>query len=100
MAAAIEDRTADFEASSVIPPLSQRQYEILQAMFQLRAVDASRRQNTAEIARKAEGKQAHTDNFKKPMAALKKLGYIATKVGRGGGCWLTPEGVGVARLLG
>ncbi len=87
-------------SSDVTRLLSFRQYAVLQAMLELKAADAQARRTTGEIARRAEGKQARVDNFKEPIAALEKLGLIATKEGRGGGCWLTAEGLCLAQSLG
>lgn len=82
----------------VTPALSVRQYEVLEAMLDLEALTADRRCTTAEIAKTATG-TIDADAFKESIADLKKRGLIATKEGRGGGCWLTPEGAHVARRL-
>ena len=38
-------------------------------------------------------------HYKEPIASLKKDGFIRTKSGRGGGCWLTTEGRDLANKL-
>lgn len=72
--------------------LSERQYEILQAMSILKATDPARRKTTEEIAEAAEGRECNPEVFKRPIADLKRRGLVATKDGRGGGCWLTNTG--------
>lgn len=88
------------ELPSAVPKLSERQYLIIQAMLELKALAPNSRRKSPEIAQRAEGKQTRVDNFKDPIAALEKLGLIATKEGRGGGCWLTDEGLRLAQSLG
>jgi hypothetical protein len=80
------------DADHEIPVLSTRQYEILEAMHLLKAFDAAKRKTTNKIVDKAE-RGANPEGFKEPIADLKRRGLVATKEGRGGGCWLTPEGV-------
>lgn len=48
------------------PVLSQRQYEILQAMNTLKATDPARRKTTEKIALTAEGPEANPEGFKRP----------------------------------
>jgi hypothetical protein len=85
--------------AEAVPVLSQRQYYILQAMLRLGATSPDTLRTTIEIAKKADP-DADPDAFKEPIADLKKRNFIATKEGRGGGCWLTPEGLTLARHLG
>jgi hypothetical protein len=80
------------------PPLSQRQYEILEAMLNLRATDPARRKTTEVIAAAAEA-GANPEAFKIPIKDLKKRGFIGTKPSRGGGCWLTATGRELAERL-
>jgi hypothetical protein len=82
-----------------VPPLSRRQYDILAALLLLNATSPDKRRSTAEITTKAEGIEANPEGFKEPMAGLRALGLIATKEGRGGGCWLTPKGKDLAKQI-
>jgi len=50
----------------------------------------------AKIVEKAEGKAADPVQFKKDIARLKDAGFIETKSGPGGGCWLTTKGRSLA----
>jgi DNA-binding IscR family transcriptional regulator len=81
------------------PVLSDRQYNILQAMLELKAVTADGRRSTAEIASIAEGR-VDPARLKGPIADLEKRGLIGTKTGAGGGCWLTAKGFQIAQKLG
>ena len=82
-----------------MPVLSDRQYLILKTMKLLKAVSADSRCATDEIAKKAEGLEAAPVQFKGPIATLKSLGFLKTKEGRGGGCWLTGDGLRWAEKL-
>jgi hypothetical protein len=82
-----------------LPALSDRQYLILQTLLMMRATSANNRQTTAIIAAKAEGTRANPVQFKQNIAILKHAGFLSTKEGRGGGCWLTAKGQEVARNL-
>jgi DNA-binding IscR family transcriptional regulator len=82
-----------------VPVLSGRQYEILQALLELDATSPDKRRSTEEVAKHAEGIKADPEGYKQPMAELAALGLVATKKGRGGGCWLTPTGRAVAEQL-
>lgn len=81
------------------PHLSDRQYEILQALELLKAFGCASKQRTTVIARRAEGVEANPEAFKEPIAALRRRGLIDTKAGRGGGCWLTPAGRAIVARL-
>jgi hypothetical protein len=72
--------------------MPDHQEEILQALFELKAFDKNSRKSTETIAKTAIGKENNPDVLKRPISALKKLGYVATKGGKGGGVWLTPFG--------
>jgi predicted transcriptional regulator len=74
------------------PALSDRQYNLLQAMYELEAFHADSKQTTLAIANKAEGPNVNPETFKEPIAELKRLGLVDTKEGRKGGCWLTSKG--------
>lgn len=86
------------EREDTIPALSDRKYEILQAMAELGATSADERQTTDKIAVKAEGKAANTSNYKVPLAELKKDSYVESKKSRGGGYWLSVKGKRVAEM--
>jgi hypothetical protein len=73
--------------------LSQRQYHILEALKRLGATSPNNREPTCEIARKAEGTTAHSATFKQAVADLARRDLVATKTGRGGGVWLTANGL-------
>ena len=73
--------------------LSRRQEDIIQALGKLGAVSFSTRKPVRVIALKAAGFYANRTGFKKPIAALVKMGLIATRGGRTGGCWLMPAGI-------
>jgi hypothetical protein len=82
-----------------VPALSQRQYDILQALLELHATSADKRRPTMDIAKRAEGIEADPEGYKQPIAELATLGFVSTKEGRGGGCWLTAKGRAVAEQL-
>jgi hypothetical protein len=73
-------------------PLSRRQMNILVALLDLGATESDKRQTTPAIAKKAEGPYVNPDQLKESVASLCDLGLVATKEGRGGGCWLTDKG--------
>jgi DNA-binding IscR family transcriptional regulator len=79
--------------------LNERQYDILEAMLILKATDPARKKTTEEIAIAAEGSESNPEAFKHPIANLKRRGLVATRGGRGGGCWLTPSGRSLAEQL-
>jgi hypothetical protein len=81
---------------SGVPALTPKQYEILEAMLDLKATDPARRKTAAEIAKAAEGPQASAETFKRSIADLAHRGLVETKDGRGGGCWLTASGRALA----
>ena len=87
------DPKAGAESAQV---LSERQYDILEAMYNLKATDPARRKTTDEIAKAAEGPDAAPEGFKRPIADLVRRRLAAAKTGRGGGCWLTCAGRSLA----
>ncbi|MEN6408008.1 MAG: hypothetical protein ABFC77_16255, partial [Thermoguttaceae bacterium] len=48
--------------------------------------------SNSDIAVKAAGQLSDPNQYKEVIAELKRLGYLDTKEGRGGGCWLTAAG--------
>jgi len=82
-----------------IPILSERQYNILQAMLELGATAVQDRFTTEKIALKAEGSGTSPEQFKRPMSDLKKRKLVDSQDGRDGGSWLTDNGRTVAGLI-
>jgi hypothetical protein len=78
--------------SKLSPALSNRQYDLLEALYRMNAFHADAKQTTLDVAQKAEGPEVNPEAFKEPIAELKRLKYVDTKEGRGGGCWLTSSG--------
>ncbi len=75
------------------PVLSHRKSLILQALQELKAGSPYDRVTTKQVAKAAEGPAANPDAFKEPIAELVKDGFVKSKAGRGGGCWLTKKGL-------
>lgn len=75
---------------ATVDPLSQRAQEVLIAMLDLGAADSDRRQSTEAIAIRAS--DGDPNSLKGVISELRIRGLIETKIGRGGGCWLTPRG--------
>jgi hypothetical protein len=76
-----------------IPPhLNGRDREVLKVLLDGEAFDSDHLMRTADIALKAAGKAADPNQYKEVIVKLKTLGYVETKEGRGGGCWLTAPG--------
>ena len=86
------------QAAQAVPALSQRQFYILQALLEMNATSPERLRTTKQIAKKVEA-AASPAAFKEATADLKKRGLIATKEGRYGGCWLTPDGLKLAQQI-
>jgi len=74
------------------PDLTDRHKLVLQALLELGAVNLSSRQTTQQVACKAGGRTADAEEFKLPVAELVRLGFVESKKGRKGGCWLTEQG--------
>jgi hypothetical protein len=85
--------------STRIPKLSDRQYNILVAMLELKAFTAESRATTDGIAEKAEGPTASPEQFKRPVSGLRRRRLLDSKTGRDGGCWLTDKGRQLAELI-
>lgn len=81
--AAQEGREADID-----PPDRQ----LLQTMLKLNAVSSDTRRTHDDIASVNDPLDTG-EIIKHRMASLVKRGLIASKTGRGGGCWLTAEGL-------
>jgi hypothetical protein len=72
--------------------LSDRQMNILEALYLLEAFGLESLQPTDEVVAKAEGMNSNVDSFRKPIRILKQFSLVFTKEGRRGGVWLTSEG--------
>lgn len=79
--------------------LSERQYQILMALSEMKALSPDRRAATNELAKRAEGPSSPGENLKKAIADLVAKGYTGSKTGRGGGVWLTEKGAELAIQL-
>jgi hypothetical protein len=80
------------EAASPDEPLSDRSQLVLVAMLEIEALDSDRRKPTEDIAAKALGPGTDANSLKNVMAELKTRELVSSKLGRGGGCWLTDKG--------
>jgi hypothetical protein len=89
-----EPATARTETGSRVPDpaLSALQYDILQVLRQLKATDPEKRVTASAIAEKVGG-DATEQGCKAPLADLKRRGLAGSKTGRGGGTWLTTDGL-------
>jgi hypothetical protein len=74
------------------PSLGERAQLVLKVLFDKAAFDSDHRERTEDVAVAAVGKSADANQFKEVIAELKRLHYLDTKEGRGGGCWLTATG--------
>jgi hypothetical protein len=72
--------------------LGERAQLALKVLLDKEAFASDHRQRTEDIVVAAIGKSADANQFKEVIAGLKRLGYVDTKEGRGGGCWLTTSG--------
>ena len=73
-------------------PLSERAQSLLVAMHEMDAVDSDHRQSNAEITARAFGATADPNAKKRAWGELRKAKYVVSKVGSGGGYWLTEIG--------
>jgi hypothetical protein len=85
-----EDGGTDDAATT--PALSNRAQFALEALLAGNAFDSDHRMTTAEVAAGAGGTQTDANQYKEVVSELKRLKYVQTKEGRGGGCWLTAAG--------
>ena len=79
--------------------LGERSLLVLKVLLNGKAFDSDHRMRTADIAKRAAGKTADPNQYKKVVADLKGRGYVDTKEGRTGGCWLTAAGRSRAEKL-
>ena len=73
-------------------PLGERALLVLKVLLDGKAFDSDHRMTTEGIAVKAAGKGTDSNQYKAVVSELKGLGYVDTKQGRRGGCWLTASG--------
>lgn len=93
------DAAAVKDAPIADEPISDRAQLALVAMLELEALDSDRLQSTESIAIKALGKGADPNSLKAVMSELKTRKFVVSKLGRGGGCWLTEKGRARAEKL-
>ena len=79
--------------------LSQRKLAILDSLLEGRAFDEVSRIKAAVIARKVDGNRPVADSFKQPLSELVEARILYSKDGRGGGYWLTENGMRLAQSL-
>jgi len=72
--------------------LTDRQYAVLDALFDMKSFTPDQKMSTDEIAAKAGDRGPDPAGFKEPIADLGRHGLVKTKTGRGGGCWLSRDG--------
>ncbi len=72
-------------------PLNDRQRWVLQTLLEQKAFDSDHRMTTENIVAKV-SKGADPVQYKAVVSSLVQLGYVQTKRGGGGGCWMTTEG--------
>ena len=82
-------------ADPVLPPVCM---SILQSLLEENATRSDCRQSSDEIAEKAVGHDSGS-SIRKYMTQLKKMDYVYSCSGPGGGYWLTTAGAGRARRL-
>jgi hypothetical protein len=75
-----------------IEVMSPLQYDILDALRNLKAIDPEKRVTGPDIASKVGG-GATEQSVKGPLADLKRRGLVDSKTGRHGGSWLTSKGL-------
>jgi hypothetical protein len=83
----------------VDPPLGDRARLTLQVLLDEDAFTSDSRITTPDIATKAAGSETDPNQYKEVIADLKRLGFVETREGRGGGCWLTAHGKARAEKL-
>ncbi len=70
-------------------PLSERQYDVLDAVYSLKAFAPETRVTTGEVAERL---KLDVAQLKESVSALVDLEVLKSKKGRGGGVWLTEVG--------
>lgn len=83
------EREALLASPAEEPPLSDRQYDVLDAIYAAKAFSPDTRATTDDVAARLNLDSAQ---LKIPISALVGLKLLASKKGRGGGVWLTDAG--------
>jgi hypothetical protein len=78
--------------------LSPLQYDILDALRLMKALDPEKRKTGSEIAA-AVGGDATAQSVKAPLSDLKQRQLVDSRTGRNGGTWLTSEGLNLINSL-
>ena len=91
-----EDNSA--HAVDVTPSLTSRQETILIEMLSLSATSERGRATQPQIVKQCEP-SANADSWKRIFSQLVRLGYLDSKVGPDGGCWMTEKGRKAAATL-
>jgi hypothetical protein len=87
---------ADADHAPEDPALSDLEYDILEALYRLKATDPEKRRTAEDLAGRIGG-GATAASCKVPVARLGRRGLVRTKEGRSGGCWLSPAGVALIK---
>ena len=83
-----------------VPPLSEKQYLILETMWELQALSADTRKTADQIAVRCDGMDADVNVFKPLLSDLTRNHKLTqSKPGRGGGSWLTEKGIEVTKRV-
>jgi hypothetical protein len=75
-----------------IPRITPTHKKILAALRKLKAFNYDSRKTILKMAQKIDQHVVEVDNFKVPVAELKRMGLVGTLRGAGGGIWLTLAG--------
>ena len=73
--------------------LRTRHLDCLEALRDMNAVSEDSRRKARAVAMKVHGPQGGPEQVKEPLADLRGWGYVESKAGRGGGTWLTENGL-------
>jgi hypothetical protein len=79
-------------------PLSPLQYDLLDALRSLKAIDPEKRVTGPTLADKVGG-GATAQSVKDPLADLKRRDLVDSQTGRKGGTWLTKIGLDCINAL-
>ena len=91
--------TKTLQQDPEIPELSHNKYYFLEALLLDNAVSADARLTTKELVKRALGTGVNPVTYKRDIAELRSEGFIFTKSGVGGGCWLTSTGLDLAKRI-
>ncbi len=88
-------------SNPVVPgtDLTERQVAILDSLLDEGATESASRITTARLTSLVDGPRGVAKSFKRPVAALVRMGLLASRACRDGGVWLTAEGAESARSL-